>query len=91
MHDRSEALDQLCRCLADGTRRRIYEQLGRRPGMSTAEIADWEPRMTRWAIMKHLTVLREAGLIQTMPQGRRRRHFRDDRALAPLRAWLSVP
>lgn len=89
MQERAAALDRLCGCLSDATRRRIYEELGRRPGLTTADLAAWEPRMTRWAIMKHLTVLRDAGLIQTMHQGRRRRHFRDERGLLPLREWLA--
>jgi DNA-binding transcriptional ArsR family regulator len=83
-------LDRVCHCLADPTRRRIYEQLGRTPGMTTAELAARQPRMTRWAVMKHLDVLRGAGLIQTMPEGRRRRHFRDERGLMPLREWLTA-
>ena len=84
-----EDLDRLCACLSDATRRRIYREVGRRPGSTTAELAAFEPRITRWAVMKHLTVMREAGLIQTLPQGRRRRHFRDPRALSALTDWLS--
>jgi DNA-binding transcriptional ArsR family regulator len=82
-------LDRVCHGLADPTRRRIYEALGRRPGMTTSQLAAGEPRLTRWAVMKHLAVLRDAGLVQTLPQGRRRTHFRDERGLEPLRAWLS--
>jgi predicted transcriptional regulator len=85
----AEDLDLLCRCLADETRRSIYEDLGREPGLTTAELAARQPRMTRWAVMKHLSVLRSADLIQTLPQGRRRRHYRDARALEPLRDWLA--
>jgi hypothetical protein len=40
--------------------------------------------------MKHLAVLREAGMIQTLPEGRRRRHYRDPRALGPLLDWLET-
>ena len=85
----AEVLDGLCRCLADETRRRIYDELGREPGLTTAELAARQPRMTRWAVMKHLAVLRAADLIQTLPEGRRRRHYRDERALQPLRDWLA--
>jgi DNA-binding transcriptional ArsR family regulator len=84
-----ETLDALFRCLADETRRRIYEDLGREPGLTTAELAARQPRMTRWAVMKHLAVLRGADLIQTLPEGRRRRHYRDERGLQPLRDWLA--
>jgi DNA-binding transcriptional ArsR family regulator len=85
----AEVLDGLCRCLGDETRRRIYDDLGREPGLTTAELAARQPRMTRWAVMKHLAVLRGAELIQTLPQGRRRRHYRDERGLQPLRDWLA--
>ncbi len=84
----AELVDRLCRCLADETRRRIYDDLGREPGLTTAELAARQPRMTRWAVMKHLAVLRSADLIQTLPQGRRRRHYRDERGLQPLHDWL---
>jgi predicted transcriptional regulator len=85
----AELLDRLCRCLADETRRRIYEDLGREPGLTTAQLAARHPRMSRWAVMKHLAVLRDADLVQTLPEGRRRRHYRDERGLQPLRDWLA--
>jgi predicted transcriptional regulator len=59
------------------------------PGLSTAELAKRTNDMTRWGVMKHLAVLESAGLIQTMPEGRRRRHFQEPHALDPLRQWLS--
>ncbi len=45
--------------------------------------------MTRWGVMKHLAILDGAGLIQTMPEGRHRRHFHEPQALDPLRRWLA--
>ncbi|MBA2570938.1 MAG: helix-turn-helix transcriptional regulator [Chloroflexi bacterium] len=86
----TDSLDRTLRALSDPTRRRIYEALGRRPGSTTSELATAEPRLSRWAVMKHLAVLRGAGLVQTLPEGRRRRHFRDDRTLAALREWLEA-
>lgn len=83
-----QRLDRLFHSLSDSTRRRIYETLAHRPGLTTKEVAAMVPRLTRWAVMKHLAALREAGLIQTLPEGRRRRHFRDERALDALREWL---
>ncbi len=47
------------------------------------------PGMTRFGVMKHLAVLRDAGLIQTLPAGRRRHHYGVERALEPLREWLA--
>jgi predicted transcriptional regulator len=86
---KDEALHRLCHCLSDETRRRIYEELGREPGLTTTQLAARQQRVTRWAVMKHLSVLRAADLIQTLPQGRQRRHYRDERGLQPLREWLA--
>jgi DNA-binding transcriptional ArsR family regulator len=83
-------LDRLLRALADPTRRRILRLLEDRPGMTTNEIAGHVHGMTRWGVMKHLTTLAEAGLVQTLPDGRRRRHFREEAALKPLQDWLSA-
>lgn len=81
-------LDRISHAFADGTRRWIWSELGRRPGATTAELASGQRDITRWAVMKHLGVLRDAGLVQTLPEGRRRRHYRDPRALDPLVRWL---
>ena len=56
--------------------------------MTTSEICERVPGMSRWGVMKHLGLLTEAGLIQTLPEGRRRRHFPEQGGLAPLRTWL---
>jgi predicted transcriptional regulator len=85
----SAELDRLLRALADPTRRRILRLLTQRPGMTTNEIAGRVPGMTRWGVMKHLALLVEAGLVQTLPEGRRRRHFREAAALRPLHDWLA--
>jgi predicted transcriptional regulator len=60
----------------------------RQPGQSTAQLVSRTDGMTRWGVMKHLTVLRDAGLIQTMAEGRHRRHFPERGALRSLRQWL---
>jgi len=75
--------------LADQTRRRLLAVIAAHPGLSTAELAQQTQGMTRWGVMKHLAVLNAAGLIQTMPEGRRRRHFHEPHALDPLRRWLA--
>jgi DNA-binding transcriptional ArsR family regulator len=82
-------LDGIMRALADPTRRRIFILLGRRPGLTTSQMTSLIPGMTRWGVMKHLNVLRDAGLLQTFPEGRRRRHYREATSLAALRDWLA--
>lgn len=81
-------LDPIFLALADPTRRRILELLREREPRSTSELARAFP-LSRWAVMKHLDVLRAAGLVQTLPQGRRRLHFADRRPLAGAAAWLA--
>jgi len=54
----------------------------------TAELAGLAPMLTRFAVMKHLRVLREAGIVRTMSEGRRRRPNHEPAALDPLRDWL---
>lgn len=84
-----EASDRIYRALADPTRRRLLERLSERPGLSTGQLAAGVPGLSRWAVMKHLGVLRECDLVQTLPQGRRRRHYADPRALERCRDWLA--
>jgi DNA-binding transcriptional ArsR family regulator len=85
-----QRLDEILRSLADPTRRRLLALIESQPGMSTAELAQQTTGMTRWGVMKHLAILDGAGLIQTMPEGRRTRHFHEPHALDPLRQWLAA-
>ena len=89
MDTSDDRLDDVLRALADPTRRRLLAVIAAQPGLSTAELALQTKVMTRWGVMKHLGVLNAAGLIQTMPEGRRRRHFHEPQALDPLRRWLT--
>lgn len=79
-------LDRLFHALSDPTRRGMLELLAR--GDATAgELA----RPTGFAlptILRHLSVLQAAGLIETDKQGRRRLCRAQPRALAPMRHWL---
>ena len=81
-------LDDVLRALADPTRRELLRAVMGQPGLSTAQLVERTDGMTRWGVMKHLAVLRDARLIQTMAEGRNRRHFPEKEALRPLRQWL---
>ena len=81
-------VDDLLRALADTTRRRLLSLIAASPGITTGELAARTTNMTRWGVMKHLDVLAATGLIQTLPEGRRRRHFHEPAALEPVRRWL---
>lgn len=77
------------RALADPTRRRILRSLVANPGLTTSELADSVPGMTRWGVMKHLAVMREAGLVHSFHEGRRRRHYEDRAGLRELSDWVA--
>ena len=83
-----EAVDRTFRALADGTRRRIWTILRDRPGSTTSELTAAFPLLSRWTVMKHLTVLRDAELVQPLPDGRSRRHYRIEPGLEVVRQWL---
>jgi predicted transcriptional regulator len=85
----SERLDRTFHALGDSSRRRIWRLLGERPGATTMDLAAAVPGISRWAVMKHLAVLRDAGLVQTLPRGRQRCHYRVDAELAGARSWLA--
>ena len=64
-------MDQIWKALADPTRREILDLLRDGPRQTT-EIVDCFPQLTRFGVMKHLDVLRDADLVQTRSEGRRR-------------------
>jgi len=82
-------LDAVMRALADPTRRQLYALIAAQPGLTTNQLALRIGGMSRWGVMKHLAVLRDAGLLLTMPEGRRRRHYRESAPLEGLERWLA--
>jgi DNA-binding transcriptional ArsR family regulator len=67
----ADELDPVWKALSDPTRRKILDLL--RPGsLTTTEIVESFPDMTRHAVMKHIDVLRDANLVNTREDGRRR-------------------
>jgi DNA-binding transcriptional ArsR family regulator/uncharacterized protein YndB with AHSA1/START domain len=76
----------LWRALADPTRRRILDLLRERPRV-TGEIAARFP-VSRIAVMRHLEVLAEAGLVTSRKRGRERWHYLNTVPLQKLhRRW----
>jgi DNA-binding transcriptional ArsR family regulator len=63
--------DSIWKALADPTRRRLLDLLreGPRP---TTDLVEAFPNLSRFAVMKHLDVLRSAGLVRTRTEGRQR-------------------
>ena len=66
---------EVFRALADPTRRAVLDSLFTRDGQTLNELCDQFPEMTRFGVMKHLSVLTEADLVITARQGRTKRHY----------------
>jgi len=64
-------LDPIWKALSDSTRREILDLLREGPRQTT-EIVEQFPDLSRFGVMKHLVVLRDAGLVRTRSEGRRR-------------------
>jgi uncharacterized protein YndB with AHSA1/START domain/biotin operon repressor len=67
-------MDAVFKALADPTRRGLLDELFREDGQTLSAL---ESRFdtSRFAVMKHLKVLEEAGLVVTRRQGREKLHF----------------
>jgi DNA-binding transcriptional ArsR family regulator len=70
VHDADE-LDPVWKALSDPTRRALLDILRLGP-RTTTELVDAFPRLSRFGVMKHVEVLRKAGLVQTREDGRQR-------------------
>jgi DNA-binding transcriptional ArsR family regulator len=67
----ADELDPVWKALSDPTRRAILDFLRDRP-RTTTEIVDSYPHLSRFGVMKHLEVLRQAHLVHTREAGRQR-------------------
>ena len=79
-------LSRLFHALADPTRRSILTRLAEGPAPVTELAIPTGLRLP--TVMRHLSVLEEAGLIATAKDGRVRSCAIVPEALAPMRAWL---
>jgi DNA-binding transcriptional ArsR family regulator len=66
-----DELDPVWKALSDPTRRAMLDILRDGP-RTTTELVDAFPRLSRFGVMKHVEVLRKAGLVQTREDGRQR-------------------
>jgi DNA-binding transcriptional ArsR family regulator len=81
-------LSLLFHALSDPTRRSILTRLAEGPAPVTELFAPTGLRLP--TVMRHLSVLEEAGLIATSKDGRVRTCAIVPEALAPVRTWLEV-
>ena len=78
--------DVLFRTLADPTRRALFERLCRE-GEQTVGSLTARAGVSQPAVSKHLAVLKEAGLVRDLREGREARYTAQLAALAPLIDW----
>ncbi len=64
-------LDPVWKALSDGTRRSILDLLRQGP-RTTTQLVEAFPHLSRFGVMKHIEVLREADLIHTREESRQR-------------------
>ncbi len=85
----TQDFDHVWKALSDPTRREILDLLRDGPRQTT-EVVEQFPDLSRFGVMKHLEVLREAGLVNTRSEGRRRINSLN---VAPIRQiterWIS--
>ena len=75
------------RALADPTRRAIIEMLAETP--RTIREIDTEINLSRTAVVKHLKILEEGGVIRTQQKGRERINILRPDALKLVFDWLA--
>jgi DNA-binding transcriptional ArsR family regulator len=86
MHADADTIDQVFRALADGTRRRVVERLGRGPA-SVSELAG-PFRMALPSFVQHLRVLEDCGLVVSTKHGRVRSYQLATKRLKAAEDWL---
>ncbi len=84
----SLAHEALFQCLADPTRRAIFERLCR-DGAQTVAALTAQAGVSQPAVSKHLGILKRAGLVLDRPAGRQTHYTARPAALAPLLDWTS--
>lgn len=62
------------KALANATRRRMLDRLKEGP-RTTGALAEGFPELSRFAVMQHLRVLTDAGLVHVVREGRERHNY----------------
>ena len=67
-------MDAVFKALADGSRRKLLDQLFKSNGQTLGELCG-QLDMTRQAVTKHLVILEAANLVATVWRGREKLHY----------------
>jgi DNA-binding transcriptional ArsR family regulator len=82
-------VDAIFNAFADPTRRALLARLARRPGLTVGQLSS-DLSLRPQTITKHMDVLANAGLISREREGRQRRVYPINDALAPALQWLDA-
>jgi DNA-binding transcriptional ArsR family regulator len=85
----AEVIDAVLVALADPTRRHLLDLLSAH-GQATATVLAGGVPVTRQAVVKHLTVLDDAGLVEASKVGREVRYSVRPDALDTTARWMSA-
>lgn len=67
--------DAVFKALNDPSRRLLLDALFVEDGQTLGDLTDLLPKMTRFGVMNHLSILEDAGLVTTHKVGRRKLHY----------------
>jgi DNA-binding transcriptional ArsR family regulator len=84
----SSSSEQVFAALGDPTRRAVLALVGRRGPLTATELAERLP-VSRQAVMKHLDLLRTAGLVASEKEGRAVRYVLRAEPLEDAAAWMA--
>ena len=70
----SPQMDAVFKALADGSRRKLLDQLHKNNGQTLGELCE-HLDMSRQAVTKHLVLLEEANLVAVVWRGREKLHY----------------
>ncbi|MFF3567961.1 ArsR/SmtB family transcription factor [Nocardia jiangxiensis] len=88
MLNHAERIDRIFRALADPTRRQLIERLGAGPAAVSALAQPLD--MSLAAVVQHVQVLQEAGLVRSEKVGRVRTCQLVPDALGPIQEWIAA-
>jgi len=83
------ALQPLFTALADPVRRQLLEDLAEQSPRTATQLAEHYPQ-TRQGILKHLNVLKDAGLVTVYQRGREKRYTLTPASLRELDQWIAA-
>jgi DNA-binding transcriptional ArsR family regulator len=84
----TDPVDSVFAALADPTRRRVLDEIGRRGNATATQLAADLP-VTRQAVAKHLGVLATAGLVDAQRAGRETRYRVTPAPLGDAIGWMA--